>query len=113
LSNNIVTLGGKKIKEIFDRKGLNVDDIDYFLPHISSEYFKSRIFDVMAVLGRNVPYEKWFLNLSSMGNVGAASAYLMVHELFNSGRLKKGEKLLLLVPESARFSYMYAMLTVC
>jgi len=27
--------------------------------------------------------------------------------------LKKGEKLLLLVPESARFSYMYAMLTVC
>jgi len=37
----------------------------------------------------------------------------MVHELFHSGRLKKGEKILLLVPESSRFSYMYAMLTVC
>jgi 3-oxoacyl-[acyl-carrier-protein] synthase-3 len=36
----------------------------------------------------------------------------MVDELFNSGRLKKGERILLLVPESARFSYMYAMLTV-
>jgi 3-oxoacyl-[acyl-carrier-protein] synthase-3 len=113
LSNNIVSLGGIKIKEIFDRKGLDVDDIDYFLPHISSEFFRSKIFDVMAVLGKHVPYEKWFLNLSSMGNVGAASVYLMVHELFNSGRLKKGERLLLLVPESARFSYMYAMLTVC
>ena len=48
-----------------------------------------------------------------MGNVGAASAYFMVHELFKSGRLKKGERLLLLVPESSRFSYMYALLTVC
>jgi len=113
LSNNIIARGGQKIKEIFDRKGLDVDDIDYFLPHISSEFFKSKIFDLMAVLGKNVPYEKWFLNLSTMGNVGAASVYLMVHELFHSGRLKKGENILLLVPESARFSYMYAMLKVC
>ncbi|GAC1441156.1 MAG: beta-ketoacyl-ACP synthase III [Sediminibacterium sp.] len=113
LSDNIVPLGGKKIKEIFERKGLETTDIDYFMPHISSEYFKSKIFDLMELYGDGVPYEKWFLNLSSMGNVGAASAYLMVHELFKSGRLKKGEKLLLLVPESGRFSYMYAMLTVC
>ncbi len=113
LTDNIVTLGGKKIKEIFERRGLEVDDIDYFLPHISSEFFKSKIFDIMKVFGKNVPFEKWFVNLSSMGNVGAASVYLMVHELFHSGRLKKGEKILLLVPESARFSYMYAMLTVC
>ena len=42
-----------------------------------------------------------------------ADETLMINELFNSGRLKKGEKILLLVPESARFSYMYAMLTVC
>jgi 3-oxoacyl-[acyl-carrier-protein] synthase-3 len=67
----------------------------------------------MEFYGEGIPYEKWFLNLSTMGNVGACSAYLMVHELFQSGRLKKGERLLLLVPESGRFSYMYAMLTVC
>ncbi len=113
LSNNIVPLGGKKIKEIFEHKGLTVDDINYFLPHMSSEFFRSRISEVMAVLGGIVPYEKWFVNLTSMGNVGAASAYFMVHELFKSGQLKKGERLLLLVPESSRFSYMYAMLTVC
>jgi 3-oxoacyl-[acyl-carrier-protein] synthase-3 len=113
LSNNIMSLGGKKIKEIFDKKGLEVDDIDYFMPHMSSEFFRSKIFEEMAVLGKYIPVEKWFVNLSSMGNVGAASAYLMVHELFQSGKLKKGEKLLLLVPESGRFSYMYSMLTVC
>ena len=113
LSDHIVPLGGKRIKEIFEKKGLNADEVDYFLPHISSEYFKSKIFDIMEVYGKGIPYEKWFLNLSSMGNVGAASAYLMVHELYHSGKLKKGEKMLLLVPESGRFSYMYAMLTVC
>ena len=48
-----------------------------------------------------------------MGNVGAGSVYLMVHELLHSGKLKKGNTLLLLVPESSRFSYMYAMLTAC
>ena len=113
LSNNVVPLGAKRIKEIFDKKGLDASDIDYFLPHMSSEFFKSKIFEQIALYGASIPYEKWFVNLSTMGNVGAGSVYLMVHELFHSGRLKKGEKILLLVPESSRFSYMYAMLTVC
>ncbi|HXB35318.1 MAG TPA: beta-ketoacyl-ACP synthase III [Puia sp.] len=113
LSDNIVPLGAKKIKEIMDKKGLTSDDIDYFLPHMSSEFFKPKIFEQIALHGANIPYEKWFVNLSTMGNVGAGSVYLMVHELFHSGKLKKGDRLLLLVPESSRFSYMYAMLTVC
>jgi len=113
LSDNIVKLGGQKIKEIFEKKGLTVADIDYFLPHISSNYFKSRIYDMIEEYGGGIPYEKWFINLYTVGNVGAASVYLMIDELFKSGRLKKGEKILLLVPESARFSYMYALLTVC
>lgn len=40
LSDNIVPLGGKKIKEIFERRGLTAADIDHFLPHISSDFFK-------------------------------------------------------------------------
>jgi 3-oxoacyl-[acyl-carrier-protein] synthase-3 len=112
LSDNIVPLGGRKIKEIFEKKGLTVADIDYFLPHISSNFFKSKIYDMIEEYGGGIQYEKWFINLYTVGNVGAASVYLMINELFNSGKLKKGEKILLLVPESARFSYMYAMLTV-
>jgi 3-oxoacyl-[acyl-carrier-protein] synthase-3 len=113
LSDNIVHLGGKKIKEIMDRRGLTANDVDYFLPHISSDFFKSKIYDLVEYYGGGIPYEKWFINLYTVGNVGAASVYLMINELFHSGKLKKGEKILLLVPESARFSYMYAMLTVC
>jgi 3-oxoacyl-[acyl-carrier-protein] synthase-3 len=112
LSDNIVPLGGKKIKEILDRKGITAKDIDYFLPHISSNFFKSKIYDMVEIYGGGIPYEKWFINLYTVGNVGAASVYLMIDELFNSGRLKKDDTILLLVPESARFSYMYALLTV-
>jgi 3-oxoacyl-[acyl-carrier-protein] synthase-3 len=113
LSENIVRLGGEKLKEIFEKRGVRAEDIDYFLPHTSSQFFKGKIAERLGELGMTIPDEKWYSNLSSLGNVGAGSIYLMVDELFNSGRLKKGEKILLLVPESSRFSYMYCLLTVC
>ena len=53
------------------------------------------------------------MNLNKVGNVGAASIYLALNELIESGRLSKGERILLSVPESGRFSYAYAYLTVC
>jgi 3-oxoacyl-[acyl-carrier-protein] synthase-3 len=113
LSEYIILLGGKKLKEIFDKRKLDVSKVDYFLPHMSSEFFKSKIYDQLIVNGMSIPYDKWFVNLSTVGNVGAGSIYLAVNELFHSGKLKKGQQILLLVPESSRFSYMYAMLTVC
>jgi 3-oxoacyl-[acyl-carrier-protein] synthase-3 len=44
--------------------------------------------------------------------VGAGSPYLMLDELFRSGKLKKGDTLLMMIPESARFNYAYVLLTV-
>jgi 3-oxoacyl-[acyl-carrier-protein] synthase-3 len=32
----------------------------------------------MAAIGLEMPYEKWFYNLPAVGNVGSASAYLMM-----------------------------------
>ena len=113
LGKNIVIQGGKKLKEIFVDRGLDINEVDYFLPYMSSDFFRSKIFDELIVKGIGIPYEKWFFNLPTVGNVGASSVYLMVDELFHSGKLKKGNKILLLVPESSRFSYMYSMLTVC
>jgi 3-oxoacyl-[acyl-carrier-protein] synthase-3 len=37
---------------------------------------------------------------------------MMLEELMNSGRLERGQRLLCLVPESARFAAYYMMLTV-
>ncbi|MFT3945545.1 MAG: beta-ketoacyl-ACP synthase III [Agriterribacter sp.] len=113
LSENIVPYGGKMLKHLFDTKGITPDDITYYMPHMSSNFFKDKIYQEHVKNGIEIPYEKWFVNLSKVGNVGAASVYFMVDELYHSGKLKKGDKLLMLVPESSRFSYMYGLLTVC
>jgi len=113
LSENIVKLGGIRLKSLLAEKGVKSSEIDYFLPHMSSEFFRNKIAEELVLNDNAIPKEKWFTNLDSMGNVGAGSVYLMIDELFKSGKLKKGEKILLLVPESSRFSYMYALLTVC
>lgn len=113
LSENIVPLGGVGLKAALDKHGIKSSEIDYFLPHMSSNFFKDKIFQRLIENGTGIPYDKWFVNLSTVGNVGAASVYLMVDELYHSGKLKVGDKILLLVPESARFSYMYSLLTVC
>jgi 3-oxoacyl-[acyl-carrier-protein] synthase-3 len=113
LSEHIIQLGGIKLKEILDKRNMTVADIDYFLPHMSSEFFKSKMFDELNKNEMIIPFDKWFVNLSSVGNVGAGSVYMMVDELFHHGKLKKGDKILMLVHESARFSYSFGLLTVC
>lgn len=113
LSKNIVLYGGYGVSASLKKHGVKSDEIDYFLPHMSSEFFKDKIYQQLIANETGIMYDKWFVNLSQVGNVGAASVYLMVDELFHSGKLKKGDKIFLLVPESARFSYMFCLLTVC
>ena len=62
--------------------------------------------------GMGIPAEKWFTNLKEVGNVGSASPYLMLEALLESDKLKVGDKLIVSVPESARFSYAIIHLTV-
>lgn len=112
LGENIVPLGGVYLKELIDKHGLKAEDVDYYLPHMSSEFFKDQIYQYHTKMGFEIPWEKWFYNLTKVGNVGSASPFLMLEELFHSGKLKKGERILVMVPESARFSYAYIYLTV-
>jgi 3-oxoacyl-[acyl-carrier-protein] synthase III len=112
LGDNIYQMSNQFLADVVKKKNLNLDEIDYFLPHISSEYFRFRIDADSMEKGVHIPQEKWFTNLTRLGNVGAASIYFMLEEIFHSGLLKKGQKLLLGIPESARFSYVYALVTV-
>ncbi|MEP3208026.1 MAG: beta-ketoacyl-ACP synthase III [Maribacter sp.] len=113
LGDNILVKGVDSLKQAFEKHAIDPADVDYYLPHISSYYFKERLFEELKLQGVEMPWNKWFLNLENVGNVGAASIYLMLEELKGSGKLKKGDKILLHVPESARFAYTYAYLTVC
>jgi 3-oxoacyl-[acyl-carrier-protein] synthase III len=113
LSKNIVLYGGYGVSASLAKHGVKSSEIDYFLPHMSSNFFKDKIYQQLIANETGIMYDKWFVNLAEVGNVGAASVYFMVNELFHSGKLKVGDKIFLLVPESSRFSYMYSLLTVC
>ena len=113
LSENIVPLGVQYLIEMGKKHQFTPDDVDWFLPHMSSMFFKDVILEETAKQGFAIPEERWFYNLPKIGNIGSASAFAMLEELMDSGLLKQGQKVLVMVPESARFSYCYFMLTVC
>jgi 3-oxoacyl-[acyl-carrier-protein] synthase-3 len=113
LSDNIVTLGIDFLIQLAEKHQFTPDDVDWFLPHLSSMFFKDIILKESEERGFFIPEERWFINLPMVGNIGSASAFAMLEELMYSGRLKKGQTILLMIPESARFSYCYCMLTVC
>ncbi|UCG26669.1 MAG: beta-ketoacyl-ACP synthase III [Bacteroidales bacterium] len=112
LGENIVRSGVDFYVDLIKKRNLDFEKIDYFLPHLSSEFFRQKIADDIKNRGVEIPQEKWFTNLTRLGNVGAASIYFMMEELFHSGKLEKGNRILLMIPESARFSYVYGHLTV-
>ncbi len=113
LDANILQKGVLSMDEALKKNNVDPSTIDHFLVHISSFYFKDGLKEQMDEKGINIPASSWFFNLDKVGNIGSASIYLMVEELFNSGKLKKGESIFVSVPESGRFSYAYAFLTVC
>lgn len=112
LGANIVPKGGVYLAELMQKHNLTSDMVDYYLPHMSSEFFRNQIYEYHKNIGMDIPFEKWFYNLPKVGNVGSASAYMMLEEMLNNDMVKKGDRILVMVPESARFSYAYMYLTV-
>ncbi|SCY58867.1 beta-ketoacyl-ACP synthase III [Flavobacterium caeni] len=113
LDEHILVKGAESMASALKKNNVTSSQIDYFLPHVSSHYFVTGLKKSLEENGVGVADDKWFMNLARVGNVGSASIYLALEELFNSGQLKKGQKILLSVPESGRFSFAYAYLTVC
>lgn len=113
LDENIIKLGGRFLQDIVSRRRFDPASVDWFMPHLSSMYFWEKIKHQLAAFGYDIPEEKWFVNLPQIGNVASVSPFAMLEGLNRSGRAKKGDRILLMVPESARFSYAYALLTVC
>jgi 3-oxoacyl-[acyl-carrier-protein] synthase-3 len=89
-----------------------VDEIDYFLAHYSAKSLRKRMVRLLERTGCMIPEEKWFTNLYTKGNTGAASIYIMLEELVNDGPLVAGQKILCFVPESGRSIVSFALLTV-
>ncbi len=97
--------------QVAKTKSLEPNDVDWLAVHYSSHVFRDKSHDLAARLGFDIPHERWFTNLSSTGNVGSASTFLLLEELLYSGKLKSGDTILCLVPESGRFLFGYMLLT--
>lgn len=108
----ITTAVNRTLPGLITKHQLKSDQIDWFLPHYSSDYFRPALRSRMESIGFGIHPDRWFTNLAAKGNTGSASMYIILEELFHSGRLSKGEKLLCFIPESGRFSMCYMQLTV-
>ncbi len=102
----------RPLKELVDAGRVDPSAVEWYLPHYSSGFFRDKVYEGMKEAGCDIPQEKWFTNLATKGNTGSASIYVILEELFSSGRLKKGERILCYVPESGRFSTAFMHLTV-
>ena len=99
------------IEEVLSKHNVKAEEIDYVIPHVSSMFFYEKLNDEITARGIALTKEKWFTNLTSVGNIGSAAIYVALDELIRTKEIKQGQKILLLVPESGRFSYGSVLLT--
>lgn len=112
LLEEVIKLGVEGWLRLIGAGRVKPEEIDWLLCHYSSHIFRSQIVELLTKAGCMIPEEKWFTTLYTQGNTGSASIYLMLEDLFNSGKLKAGEKIFGFVPESGRFITAYFLLTV-
>jgi 3-oxoacyl-[acyl-carrier-protein] synthase-3 len=109
--NNIVALGVEEYVGLVRGGRIDPDQIDHLLCHYSSEYFKDDITKLMSNAGLIIPEDRWFTNLHSKGNTGSASIFIMLEEALATDRFEPGDRILLMVPESGRFTVSFVHLT--
>jgi 3-oxoacyl-[acyl-carrier-protein] synthase-3 len=81
---------GSTSQAALKKAGLELGDIDLVIPHQANV----RIIEGLAK-SLDFPMEKVFVNVGSYGNTSAASVPLALSEAVAAGRVKKGDRLLL------------------
>lgn len=113
LNENIVKYTVEKaLARLVEKYRLQAGEIDYFLPHYSSGFFRDKLLEGLRNIGFEIPQQKWFTNLTQCGNTGSASIYIILDEFARTFDLKSGQKVLCYVPESGRFSSCFMLLEV-
>ena len=84
-------------------------DTEHILCHYSAEHFRAKLLGRLRDAGYAPEDKRWFTNLHTAGNTGAASIFVMLDAA--RGRMRPGDRVLLIVPESGRFTMAFAQLT--
>ena len=111
LKKYIIKFWVDHIETVLAKHHVKAEEIDHVIPHVSSMFFYEKLNDESAARNIALTKEKWFTNLTSVGNIGSAAIYVGLEELIRTKEIKQGDKILLLVPESGRFSYGTVLLT--
>ncbi len=77
---------GRALLEAVERGGLQLDDIDLFIPHQANQ----RILE-LAARQCGIPWEKMYVNIARYGNTSAASIPIALSEAVEEGRLQEGD----------------------
>ena len=112
LEQKAVPYWAKHIKYCFAKHNISPDTISYVLPHVSSMFFYDKIINELEQVGIGIDKSKWFTNLPEVGNIASAAIFAILDQFWKTHKLVPGEKILLLVPESGRFSYGTVLLSV-
>ena len=75
-------------------------------------FFYHKLLSELEMRALDLGEDKWFTNLTKVGNIASAAIFAALDEFWKTKPLYKGEKILLLVPESGRFSFGTVLLTV-
>ncbi|WP_174244202.1 beta-ketoacyl-ACP synthase III [Lentilitoribacter sp. Alg239-R112] len=78
------------IEDAFEATSMTAEDVDWFIPHQANK----RIIDASAKK-LNIPPEKVVINVDQTGNTSAGSIPIALSQAAESGRLEKGQMILL------------------
>ncbi|QXM05886.1 beta-ketoacyl-ACP synthase III [Crassaminicella indica] len=81
-----VRIMGKAAKEVIEKSGNNIEDIDYLVPHQAN----IRIVN-SAAKKLKLDMEKVYVNLDKIANTSAASVPIALDEAVKMGKIKKGD----------------------
>ncbi len=95
-----------------DEGRIDPDAVDHLLCHYSARSLREEIVSILKSTRAMIPEDKWFSNLATVGNIGSASIWVMLDAFMKSGQARRGEKVLLIVPESGRAMVGFMMLEV-
>ena len=102
---NLFDLGLHEYAQMVKAGHLDPARITWFLCHYSSERFKPMMEKLMDEAGMTIPPERWYSNLASKGNTGAASIFIMLDEFYktHADRLQAGDRYSVLSPNQGSF----------
>lgn len=110
--DELAEAGIQQFEQLVDIGLIDVKHLDHVICHYSTNAFRDVAFDALRRRVPTLDTNRWFSNLETRGNTGSASIFIALEEAWRTGRFAPGETVLLAVPESGRFSFAFAHLTV-